>query len=271
MVRYNDEKCEATMVTPKIYSRPTVRQVIFQIRYPNLFYLESKIGDMQQKIMRYFPKSELIQRQKLLLANVGPDFRIDPKDVEDTSGNKIWKFESKNNVVLNITTNSLDMTSEFHKTYDLGDNDSKKFKKTIELVVGAFIELATLPIINRIGLRYIDFCPLPAKNNETIKQWYNSKFPIDRFEIADAQEMAFRAVIHKNKNGRAYNLGYMESLGKMKPDSKNIDALILDFDGSISDIDAVDYLSITDDLHILIAEEYHATIKQPVYDWMEGE
>lgn len=259
------------MVPPKIYSRPTVKQVIFQIRYPNLFYLESKIGDIQQKIMRYFPKSELIQRQKLLLANVGPDFRIDPKDVEDTSGNKIWKFESKNNVVLNITTNSLDMTSEFHKTYDLGDNNSKKFKKTIELVVGAFIELANLPIINRIGLRYIDFCPLPTKNNETIERWYNSKFPIDRFEIADAQEMAFRAVIHKNKNGRAYNLGYMESLGKMTPDSKNTDALILDFDGSISDIDAVDYLSITDDLHELIAEEYHATIKQPVYEWMEGE
>jgi uncharacterized protein (TIGR04255 family) len=259
------------MVTPKIYSRPTVRQVVFQIRYPNLFYLESKIGDIQQKIMRYFPKSELIQRQKLFLANVGPDFKIDPKDVEDTSGNKIWKFESKNNVVLNITTNSLDMTSEFHKTYDLGDDDSKKFKKVIELVVGTFAEITTLPIINRIGLRYIDFCPLPAKNNQTIKQWYNSKFPLDKFEIGDAQAMAFHAAIQKSKNGRTYNLGYMESLGKMTPDSKNIDALILDFDGSCLDIDAVDCLSITDDLHDLITEEYHATIKQPVYDWMEGE
>lgn len=99
-----------------------------------------------------------------------------------------------------------------------------------------------------------------------MKQWYNSKFPLDKFEIADAQEMAFRAVIQKSKNGRVYNLGYMERLGKMKPDSKNIDALILDFDGSILDVDAKDYLAITDDLHDVIDEEYHATIKQPVYD-----
>jgi hypothetical protein len=47
------------MVIKEIFPNPTVKQVIFQIRFPNLFYIENKIGDFQLKIMKEFPKSAI--------------------------------------------------------------------------------------------------------------------------------------------------------------------------------------------------------------------
>ena len=44
----------------EIFPKPTVTQVIFQIRFPNLFFIENKIGDLQLKIMKEFPHSKLI-------------------------------------------------------------------------------------------------------------------------------------------------------------------------------------------------------------------
>ncbi len=249
------------MPIDKIYPKPTVKQVIFQITFPNLFYLEGRIGSIQQKIMEEFPKSELLQRTRLLIADVGPEFKVDPKDAGDIPTNKIWRFESKNKTILNITTNSLDMTSAFHKTYRLGDDDNKKFRYVIERVVGAFISVAELPIINRIGLRYIDSCPLPSKNNAKLREYYNTKFP-ESFEIADAKEMAFRTIVKRGE----YNLGYVEALEERDGEYR----LILDFDGFAMDIKASDYLDVADKLHDLISKEYEATIKQPVYDYMEG-
>ena len=235
------------MVINEIFPNPTVKQVIFQITFPNLFYLENRIGNIQEKIMKEFPKSELFSRQRLLLADVGPEFKI-PKEAENAAPSKLWKFESKNKTILNITTSSLDMSSEYHKTYKLGEDNSKKFRYVIENVVGTFIDIASLPIINRIGLRYIDHCPLPKKDNATLDAYYKSKFPLDKFEIADAEVMAFQTMMKKGK----YNLGYMESLQEIKGENK----VILDFDGSATDIDASDYLKVTDELHDIISEAY---------------
>ncbi len=254
------------MTITKIYDRPTVKQVIFQITYPNLFYLENKIGDIQQKIMKEFPISKLLLRSGFVIANVGTDQKIEiPSDPQGAQvARKIWQFESKNKMVLSITSNSLDLTSEFHKTYELGDDDSKKFKCAIKHAVDAFIDIMKLPIIDRIGLRYVDQCPIIAKDNEILKSWYNSKFPLDIFNIADAEAMTFRAIIKRGN----YNLGYIESLEK---NEKGEDVLILDFDGSAKNVENVsDYLNITDDLHDLISTAYTATIKGPVYDWMDA-
>lgn len=109
----------------EIFPNPTVKQVIFQITFPNLFYLENRIGSIQERLMKEFPNSELIYRKKLLLANIGPELKIDPKDAEEAPANKIWQFESKEKTILSITLNSLDMTSVFHKTYNLGEDNNK--------------------------------------------------------------------------------------------------------------------------------------------------
>jgi len=140
----------------------------------------------------------------------------------------------------------------------LGEGD--KFRDAIRFVADNFFEVMKIPIINRLGLRYVDECPLPSKDNKTFRSFYKSVFPIDRFNIADAQEMMFRTVTKKN----GHNLIYMESLQKIKGEYK----LILDFDGFATKVRSEDYLRVTDELHRIINEEYERTIKEPVLQYM---
>ena len=255
------------MVIEEILLYPTVKQVIFQITFPNLFYLENRIGNIQEKIMGEFPKSNLVYRRNLFSVNFGMDKNSNEEVLQKELGNspldKIWQFESKNKTKLNITTSTLDMSSISHKTYQLGEDDNKKFRYEIERVVGTFIDVVNLPIINRIGLRYIDHCPLRKKNYKTLREWYNSKFPAD-FEIAEAESMAFQTKVKRGK----YYLGYAEAIAQIN----GKDTLILDLDGSAENINASEYLEVSDDLHTLISEEYAKTIKGntgPLYQFMK--
>jgi len=157
-----------------------------------------------------------------------------------------------------VSANSLDISSQYHKTYNLEGGD--KFRDIIEFTLGPFLEITGIPLINRIGLRYVDECPIPSKDNSVFTSYYNSIFPLDRFNLADANEMDFKTVVRKDK----YHLRYIESLRKIGDQYK----LILDFDGFTHNIHSENYLSITDDLHTMILEEYEKTIKEPVYQYM---
>ena len=152
----------------------------------------------------------------------------------------------------------MDIISQYHKTYDLEGAD--KFRDIIEFVLKQFFETISIPIINRIGLRYIDECPIPSKDNSTFRSYYNTVFPLDRFNLADANEMDFKTVIKKGE----YFLRYVESLIKMEDEYK----LILDFDSFATNISSENCLRVTDDLHKIISEEYEETIKEPVYEDM---
>lgn len=116
------------------------------------------------------------------------------------------------------------------------------------------------PVFNRIGFRYIDECPLPAKDNETFNEYYDSVFPVERFNLSDVKEMDFKTVIKVGD----YNLRYVESLQYIDDEYK----LILDFDGFAEKIKSDDYLDVTDHLHDLILVEYEKTINNPVLDDM---
>ena len=248
------------MVINEMFPNPTVKQVIFQITFPNLFYIENKIGDFQLKIMKEFPQSALLFRRQVLLADIGPESKIAeiPNDLKNETGKKVWQFKSDKNFELHVLGNSLDITSEYHKTYNLEGGD--KFRDTIKFVLDSFLEVTKIPIINRIGLRYVDECPIPSKDNSTFKSYYNSIFPLDRFDLADAKEMAFRTVIKRDN----YSLIYAESLQQKENEYK----LIIDFDGFAENIESKDYLTVTDDLHTIISDEYEKTIRSPVYDYM---
>jgi uncharacterized protein (TIGR04255 family) len=198
------------MAINEIFPNPTVKKVIFQIRFPNLFYIESKIGDIQLKIMEEFPKSTLLIRRQFVLVDMGPEAKVDNilPDIEKESAKKIWQFKSDKNFQMNILTDSLDITSQYHKTYNLDGGD--KFRDTIKFVLDRFFEVISIPVITRVGLRYIDECPIPSKDNATFKSYYNSVFPIEKFDLADADEMDFKAVIKRGE----YFLRYIESLQK---------------------------------------------------------
>lgn len=249
------------MGSGKVYPNPTLKQVIFQIRFPNLFYLESKIGDLQLKVMPQFPDSRMSHRRSVVFGDLAPN--VSPAEVaekiEGEPWTKVWEFRSQKNVILNVMTNSLDISSEHHTTYDIGDQD--RFKDTIKFVVDSFRSVANVPVFSRIGLRYINECPMPEdRDNDSFKTYYNSALPLHRFTLSDAQEMGVVVLVKKGE----YSMRYREQLQSEGDEWR----LILDFDAFARMVPAVDYLSVTDELHRIVSSEFHSTIKDPVYDYM---
>jgi uncharacterized protein (TIGR04255 family) len=244
----------------EVFLNPTVKQVAFDIRFPNLFYLESKIGDFQVQIMEEFPESALLFRRQIVFADMGPAVKIEEVEekVDKEWATKVWNFKSPRNFELDVSTSTLVISSLHHKTYNLGVGD--KFRDIIRFVVDKFLEVTSIPTINRIGLRYIDECPIPSKDNKTFRAYYNSVFPVDRFNMTDANEMNFKTMVKRGD----YFLRYIESLQKVKDDYK----LILDLDGFATSINAKDYLAVTDKLHEIISDEYESAIKEPVKEYM---
>lgn len=254
------------MPITEVFQRPTVKQVIFQITYPNLFYLESKIGDLQLSIMEKFPESSLLFRRQVVFADIAPGGKIEDvieKSQTEQSTKKIWQFNSPKGYQLNIASDSLTMTSQLHKTYANKASDNR-FRDIIEFVVTQFLNITKIPLILRIGLRYVDECPMPSNKTADFLNFYKTTFPVERFKIEDATEMNFRTIV---KRDNVY-VRYAESF-KQSPD--NTYKLILDFDGFSNNIQAEQWLATTDKLHDIISAEFEATIKDPVYRYMRGE
>lgn len=250
------------MVINEVFPNPTVKHVIFELKFPNLFYLEDNIGKFQIKIMKDFPNSELVYRRNVLLADVGPkgDFR----PMGEEHGRKIWQFKSSDgSSTLSVATNRLSIESEHYKSYN--HEGTEKFRNVINSVVTSFNEIMNLSIFTRIGLRYIDECPVPAMDNEQFKSYYNSTFALERFPLTDCAEIMSRTVTRKG----SHNLIYMEALQKDKEKANYV--LYLDFDGFSLNISSDDFLAVTDELHALISAEYEKTIKDPVYEYMRRE
>jgi uncharacterized protein (TIGR04255 family) len=135
------------MAINEIFPKPTVKTVIFQIMFPALFFMEKSIGDLQLKIMKEFPKSAMLFRRQILLADIGPQGKLPELHTDEKeSVNKIWQFESEKGFRLNVLTNSLDITSEYHKSYNL--EGAPKFRDAIKFVLDNFFEVTGIPIIN---------------------------------------------------------------------------------------------------------------------------
>jgi uncharacterized protein (TIGR04255 family) len=245
------------MVERELYLNPTVKQVIFQIRYPNLFSLDSKMGDFQTRIFARFPQAALLYRRHLMVADLGPGAKIDDLKSEEQTG-KVFQFTSATKYVLSVQSNSLDITSEYHKSYDM--DGTKSFRHEIEFVLGNFFELFPLPFINRIGLRYIDHCPLSEFNNRALLDNYDSALPVRRFSLQDCDEMMINVVVRKGD----YRLRYHEAVHTQEERK----FLMLDFDAFAVDILPVRCLEVTDALHMLIWQEYCNTMGEAIREFM---
>ncbi len=249
------------MVINEIFPNPTVKQVIFKIKFPNLLYIENRLGDFQLEIIDEFPKSSVIYKRQVLFADTGPGGKLEGIPVENEEpGFKIWEFKSDKNIKIMLSTYSLSIVSEYHKTYSL--DGGEKFRDIIISVLESFFKIMKIPHISRIGLRYIDECPLPSKNNDTLNEYYNSAFPTGKFKLENTEEMQFVALIERE----GHKLRYSEVLKKVNSEYQ----YILDFDGFTHDIETSKYLEVTDKLHTLISDEFEKTIKKPVYDHMRG-
>lgn len=248
------------MPIDEIFPNPTLRQVIFQMRFPTLFYVENKIGDFQMRVVDRFPESSLVHRRQLLFADVGPERTMKEIGADDETerGKKIWRFESDEGLTLNVLMDSLDITSQRHETYNL--EGGRRFRETLDFVLTGFFDVVSVPILKRVGLRYINFCPIPDLSNEEFTRYYNSVFPLERFPVDQSSEMRFRACSSRD----SLSIRYIESLDEKDGDHR----FILDLDAFATDIRPTDCLSTVDELHALIVQEYQSTIRDPVYDYM---
>ena len=245
----------------EIFQNPTVKQVIFQVRFPCLFSIENLIGTYQTRIMENFPKSELLLSRRFFLGPVPDSGQRKEISEEQEIGaiKKIWKFTTESGVILNVQVDSLDISSTFHKTYN-NPQGKERFRDIIEFALQHFFHVTQIPKVNRIGLRYIDECPVTSKGNVTFRKHYNTTLPLERFSLKDAFEMAFTARARRGK----YFLTFREALTEKSGETN----LILDFDGYAENIKSTDCLAVTDSLHDLISQEYEVSIKEPVYRYM---
>lgn len=241
----------------ELFPYQTVKEVAFEIKFSNLFFIENKIGDFQFKIMEEFPDSEeVIQRQFIISPS---ENYAKPDDIDqDAPTKKIWKFISTKGYNLNISTNFLSITSSVHKTYNNPAGEFK-FRDIIQLALESFSSIMPTSIdIKRIGLRYIDECPLPRNlNNDNYKKLYNTTFELDRFRIENTPLQQYM-VQHKLENN--IEIRYLEF--------KNEEVVKLDFDASKTNVKLSDCLNITDQLYQAVHEEWEKTITEEFKNYM---
>lgn len=248
----------------EIFVRPTIHQVIYQIRFPNLLFIEAKVGQFQLNIMERFPDSSELYRRQVIFADVGPDDEQRmPLDEQNTK--KIWQFSTEDKAyVVNIQTNSLDITANSYKTYNSGEDDNFKFQSIIKFVLDNFFSEIPVKLIKRIGLRYINKCPLPDDlSNSAFLEYYDSDFNLSKYDLKTTTEMQFVSSVLLDK----YFLNYSEVLKYV--DNKPL--YYLDWDASGKDIHVDNYLTVTDQLHQIIDNRFFETIKEPVKKWMRNE
>lgn len=251
------------MPIAEVFPNPTVKQVVFQIQFPNLFFLESKIGDLQIKIIDKFPESALIFQRGLVFAVGQNKMEALQQNIPQDQGAKIWQFNNPPlGYILNVASNSLTISSTSHKTYNNPQSENR-FRDIIAHVLKPFFVLTNLPTVNRVGLRYIDECPFKEKTTTSFIAHFNSCLTTNRFSIEDSVEQQYVSFVKRNEHFLRYAEIYNANINPI--------SLTLDFDGSANNVQSHECLTITDELHDLIAEEYKATIKEPIYTYMRGE
>jgi len=230
-----------------------------------MFSMENRIGDFQEKIIEKFPDAAQILRRQLMFSDSGINQKTieTPEMIDSNSTLKIWEFKAKSDIIVQVKANSLAIISHVHKTYNNAGNE-QKFRDTIDFVVSKFLEVIKIPIFKRVGLRYIDHCPVPTKNNEVINSLYNLALPSTRFPINDL--IGYQFAIRGNR--KKHKILYQEAIIHENGEENKPYILVLDFDGYEENIASKDYLVVTDELHDIISEEYFATIKEPIKTMM---
>lgn len=250
------------MPITEVFPNPTVTNVIFQIRFPSVFSMESLVGQYQTRIMEKFPESRLLFAGQFVIAervapagtDLTPNDAPKPENVQN-----IWNFKSELGVDLYVRSGSLDMSSTAHKTYD-NPGAEHRFRDTIEFAVGNFLAVVPIPKLARIGLRYVDDCPVPERSTERFREYYKTSLPLERFAVEDALLLKTEARVRRKDCLVLFRETLQETDDGMK--------LTLDTDAYAEDVQATDYLGVTDRLHAAIVEEFEASIREPVYEHM---
>lgn len=246
----------------EIFPNSPIKKVIFQIIFPNLFYLETKIPNIQVRIMEKFPDSALLIQQKFQFSEIGAE-KPQMDENENLVNNKIWEFRSKNGDKLTISSNSLSILSENYVTYDNPEYPDA-FKNIIFYVLDAFFEEIKLPILYRMGLRYINEFDIKEKTKSYYENLINTNFPLTKFDIASSVDMIFKTtyIIDNNK---------INLIEIMQPNDKGENTLVLDIDAYNEQIPTEDITPKIDALHKSIDDIFFGAVKDGAIQKMRGE
>jgi len=173
-------------MTNEVFNNPTVVEVDYEVRFPPLFYINQKIGDFQLEILDEFPKSS-----QQVLSSV--TFDAEGIAVKDETNKPVlnWVFEDSNGKTkIIVKLDRLIINSMQYKSYDSHPTD--KFRDVISQVVGKFRKHVPIKRFNRIGLRYVDRCPLDDFTNNGFCRFYNPVIDINKFKVENLIESLVR-------------------------------------------------------------------------------
>ena len=249
------------MANNEVFPTPLVKQVAFEIRFPNLFFIEGRIGEFQVLIMKDFPQSELVQRRNfmLLAGNVDSPQAQEIAKQQPSDTEKIWQFKSESGSRVEISSKNLIVVAEKHIAYHEGGE--KSFRGVVEKVVAHFLGLIQIPIVQRVGLRYINECPLFDITTEGFKACYNSILPVNRYGLENLSRADCIAVA---KDGDM-QIQHVESLRFATPTG---DILVLDLDAFTENTTSDKVMATADKLHEMISAEFRNVIKEPIVEYM---
>lgn len=249
------------MAFSEVFPHPTVKRVIFSATFPEFFGIESAIGSIQTALMGKFPEPKLLFQQSVIFAHGLNPSRTDlaKMKIEPEPVHKIWQFKAEDETTIQVTLNQVTIDSSSHTTYNNAGSE-KKFRDTIEFVVKTFLEITGLPLLTRIGLRYIDKCPIPQFNNEVFRKYFNTTLPIDRFPLPSLRELQVVSVVNRSD----VVLIFRELLNPQNEPG----FLTLDFDGFKERLPSLNYLAATDEVHKVIGDEFQGAVTKEFIEYM---
>lgn len=238
----------------EIFTRAPLSEVAYQIRFPSMFYIPQAIGEFQIKIMDDFPKASQLLTTQFSIEDGVPKFP-GGKPIQS------WQFETENEKTkVIIKLDSVLVSSMEYNSYD--QSPGMKFRDLISRIINEFLQKFPIKKFTRIGLRYVDHCPLDEKTNEYFKKYYVPKFDIENYKIDNLIDSRISLRTRRDN----YNLLFQCRIAKIK----DIYKYIMDFDAYAENVESANYLSITDDLRKLNKSEFYSCITEDFKQYMRG-
>lgn len=243
--------------TEEVFPNAPLVEVAYEVRFPSLFYIAQAIGEFQIKIMDDFPKASQLLTTQFAIEDGVPKFSI------ENSGKAIssWQFENETGKTkITVRLDRLSIVSQEYNSYD--HSSGMRFRDIINKIMAEFLQKFPVKKFARIGLRYIDHCPLDEMTNKYFKNYYVPVFDIERYKMED---LLGNHIVIKTKK-EMYNLLVQLKIGKIEDNYK----YIMDFDGYAENVDSSNFLLVTDDLRGLDRSEFLSLVTENFKQYMRG-
>lgn len=241
--------------TDEVFVNSPLFEVAFEVRFPNLFYISQRIGEFQLDIVDDFPKSSQVFTQSFVFG----EKREVISDKDNVNAIPSWQFVNETGKTrIMVYSNKLNIVSQEYKSYN--HPTERKFRDLITKILSVFTKTVPMKKFSRVGIRYIDHCPLESLNNEYFRKYYDPIFNIDKYKVENILDNFFLINIKREQ----YNLLFQGGIRKLDDGYK----YIMDYDSYATDIEADSCINTTDELRRLIKKEFLSNITEEFKQYM---